>query len=467
MSEVPLDVAQRFVRLVKGDWCDLLGNSISVIDNLTGSSRLSAVLRRSSGKHGRRGAPRSLEIQQMSARHWRCGCADLAWADEEEQRIDWATDTGIRIVWSRDRASGGSSGHAPFPWLASESWPEAGHPLDVPSDVLLDGARVAAILDVRQIIGADNHAQEVLTQVLMDHDLADKHGDYLVPSADSTVWRQLPISEALHGCVVDRIRRLPREAQSTCISWSGDHHVLVGHHRIHVRARDIQKLESRWMLPSNDASKLLQMARLLALYSVFDNPLSDRRSGFHLGLPVAIRKQCDYELFASPLNAVVSNTFFASKWPHVEWRFGSMGAYPHVLAKIPKDAVVCANPPFTDKYLADVMARIPEMKQRFRLRLAIPVLEAPWRKSLRELFPGAELLCTYYDASAGLPMLASLRHRRDSFVLARPPASRGFAQSPFDLSGIANETVAECGAIVAPECKDEDAVDDTAKAQTG
>ena len=34
----------------------------------------------------------------------------------------------------------------------------------------------------------------------------------------------------------------------------------------------------------------------------------------------------DFEIFASPLNAAVPNGRFSSKWPHVEWRFGSIGS---------------------------------------------------------------------------------------------------------------------------------------------
>lgn len=42
-------------------------------------------------------------------------------------------------------------------------------------------------------------------------------------------------------------------------------------------------------------------------------------------LPVGSRVPGDFELFASPLNAAVPNGRFSSKWPHVEWRFGSIG----------------------------------------------------------------------------------------------------------------------------------------------
>merc|ERR1712107_900992 len=51
-------------------------------------------------------------------------------------------------------------------------------------------------------------------------------------------------------------------------------------------------------------------------------------------------------------------------------------------------------------YLADVMARLAELKLRFRLRIAIPIQEMPWRKKLHSSLPSAELLRTYYDASS-------------------------------------------------------------------
>ena len=40
-----------------------------------------------------------------------------------------------------------------------------------------------------------------------------------------------------------------------------------------------------------------------------------------------------------------------------------------------------------EAYLADVMARLAELKLRFRLRMAIPILEAPWRKKLHSSLP--------------------------------------------------------------------------------
>ncbi|CAE8600007.1 unnamed protein product, partial [Polarella glacialis] len=50
-------------------------------------------------------------------------------------------------------------------------------------------------------------------------------------------------------------------------------------------------------------------------------------------------------------------------------------------------------------YLADVMARLAELKLRFRLRIAVPILDVPWRKKLQSALPSPQLLKTYYDAS--------------------------------------------------------------------
>merc|ERR1712232_1044422 len=105
-------------------------------------------------------------------------------------------------------------------------------------------------------------------------------------------------------------------------------------------------------------------------------------------------------LFASPLNASVPNGHFASKWPWVEWRFGSMGKYPAVLSSLPVNSVVCVNPPFTEAYLADVMSRLSELKLRYRLKISIPIQDFSWRKTLQKALPSAQLLTKYYDASA-------------------------------------------------------------------
>lgn len=401
----------RFARFVRGHWLDSLGNSIVVSrqqdDDDTDDDTLMAVLSPLIDHPSAR--DKVLIIRKdVGARIWWCGNASLEWAEEQQQRLVWVTEDGRRSVWSRGTHHGASNGEpsravgatAAFPWLMNDALPEPGLPLDVPRDILHDGARVAALLDIRQMIGARSEPQERLTHILMDHDLHPARGDYLIPAAGSPLWQTLPVSDALRRSIAERIRAIPTQALSQRVGWSGTGEVWVGRHKIVTRARDIQVLEKRWALHPKDERKSLEIARLLALYSIFDNPLSNRRSGVQLGLDPALRRHCDYELFASPLNAAVANGRFASKWPHIEWRFGSIGSYPTVMSVLPVDAIVCVNPPFTEAYLADVMARLAELKLRFRLRLAVPILDVPWRKKLQSALPSATLLRTYYDASA-------------------------------------------------------------------
>mmetsp|Transcript_93826 Transcript_93826/g.292103 ORF Transcript_93826/g.292103 Transcript_93826/m.292103 type:complete len:509 (+) Transcript_93826:159-1685(+) len=391
---------ERFAKLIWGHWLDSIGNSIIVSKCAEEEDELTAVLTPLIDHPEAR--DRVLTIRHSKLRNWRCGNANLEWADEQQQRLVWVTDDGRRSVWSRtvDVPEGTTASGSAFPWLLNNTVPEPWLPLDVPRDILYDGARVAALLDIRQMIGPRSEPQERLTHILMDHDLHANRGDYLIPGAESPLWQTLPVSDSLRRSIAQRIHRIPHEALSQRVSWSGESEVWVGHHKISCRARDIAALESRWVLPPKDERKPLEIARLLALYNVFDNPLSNRRSGVHLGLDPELRRQCDYELFASPLNAAVSNGRFASKWPHIEWRFGSIGAYPSVLSFLPVNSIVCVNPPFTEAYLADVMARLAELKLRFRLRIAVPIQEVPWRKKLQSSLPSAQLLKTYYDASS-------------------------------------------------------------------
>lgn len=341
-------------------------------------------------------------------RRWQCGNVSLEFADERRQRLVWVTSDGRRSIWSkpgtvveRDEEDHPVS----FPWLLNGAPEEPWLPGDLPRDVLWDGARVAALLDIRQMIGPRSEPQERLTHILMDHDLhPNPRGDYMIPSLESPLWQTLKVPEATRKSIIQRISRIPHEVLSQRVSWSGDSEIWVGRHKISCRSRDVQALDSRWVFaPKDQSSKPLEIARLLALYSVFDNPLSHRRNGVHLGLDPVIRRHCDFELFASPLNAAVPNGHFSSKWPHVEWRFGSIGSYPTVIDHLPVNSVVCINPPFTEAYLADVMARLAELKLRFRLRMAVPILEAPWRKKLHSSLPVPQLLKTYYDATAETP----------------------------------------------------------------
>jgi len=397
----PTPFNERFAKIICGHWLDSIGNSIIVSKSADDERELTAVLTPLVDHPEAR--DRVLTIRYAMSRQWRCGNANLEWADENQQRLVWVTDDGRRSVWSR-AANAASPDEikcdAAFPWLLNNAQPEPWLPLDIPRDILYDGARVAALLDIRQMIGPRSEPQERFTHILMDHDLAPQRGDYLIPGPESPLWESLQVSEAVKRNIAQRIHQIPHEALSQRVIWSGDSEVWVGHHKISVRARDVEALDRRWVLSPKDERKPIEIARLLALYSVFDNPLSNRRNGVHLGLDPELRGQCDYELFASPLNASVPNGRYASKWPHVEWRFGSIGSYPSVLQFLPVNSVVCVNPPFTEAYLADVMGRLAELKLRFRLRIAIPIQETAWRKKLHTSLPAAELLRRYYDASS-------------------------------------------------------------------
>mmetsp|Transcript_27760 Transcript_27760/g.64135 ORF Transcript_27760/g.64135 Transcript_27760/m.64135 type:complete len:589 (-) Transcript_27760:184-1950(-) len=403
-EEVDTLVSDNFVNFIRGHWLDSLGNSI-IVSRCPDDDDFTAVFTPINDHESARDQKFVVRCDQVD--EWYCGNAKLEFADEDKGRIVWIAEDGRRSVWSRTEANDTvAAKDISFPWLLNNVTPAPWMPLDVSRDILYDAARVAAILDIRQMMGSRSEAQERVTQILMDHDLGLKGSrrsdvDYLIPSSDSPQWLTVPdVTEACRQSIAQRIERIPHESFAHQLQWSGANEVWVGHHKITCRSRDIQILQSRWGLELKAEDRDIEIARLLALYSVFDNPMSNRRSGLHLGIDPDVRSQCEYELFASPLNAQVPNGHFASKWPQHEWRFGSIGAYPSVISYIPYNSVVCVNPPFTDNYLADVMERLPQLKLRFRLRIAVPIQEAHWRKRLFALMPSAQLLQTYYDASS-------------------------------------------------------------------
>merc|ERR1712129_608648 len=46
------------------------------------------------------------------------------------------------------------------------------------------------------------------------------------------------------------------------------------------------------------------------------------------------------------------------------------------------------------------MSRLGQMKMMWRLRIAVPIQAAPWRKNLHSALPSAGLLRTYWDNSS-------------------------------------------------------------------
>lgn len=393
---------------VEGEWWDSKGNSIEVSQVPGGvPGELMAVI--APLVHNPAQQIRHVPIY-FSDGSWVCGNATLEWWDTSCKRLVWHTEQPWlrRCIWTR-KLSYEVEEYLPSacPWLLNGTRINRLPLYSIfPRDILLDCARVAAIMDMRQMIGTNSSAQDWLTDILMDHDLRQEEGgDYLIPSTTSMLWKDLRsrVEPDIMRRIHERIEQLPLDMWLNSISWQisdqNDMEIWVGRHKINVRKRDFQILEERWVGPPKDERKSLEIARLLALYSVFDNPLHNRRSGMHLAIEPEIRRKCDFEMFASPLNAAVPNGRFASKWPHIEWRFGSIGRYPSVIQTLPHDAIVCVNPPFTELYLDDVMGRLAELKIRFRLRLAIPIRDAHWRGKLNRCLPDAKLDKKYYNAS--------------------------------------------------------------------
>ena len=115
-----------------------------------------------------------------------------------------------------------------------------------------DGARVAALLDIRQMIGARSEPQECtfclfekckrmqkgilkpsqerLTHILMDHDLHPQGGDYLIPSVDSPLWQTLKVPDTTRKSILERIARISNDQLSQRVCWSGDSEIWASRH---------------------------------------------------------------------------------------------------------------------------------------------------------------------------------------------------------------------------------------------
>lgn len=271
-----------------------------------------------------------------------------------------------------------------------------------------DAARVSAILDARQVIGAASNYQEILSHLLLDHDLLREDGeDPMVPSLHSALWQRLP--EIPRRNVLQRLtafhdgRFVPGSyvAEFPSGNWS---EIFVGRHRFPVVHSDIQALLKRYTLAEdNVASRASAMARVLSLYRALENPVvpAGQRSSHQLCAASPAADEAEYELFASPFNARVDNGKFASRFPHAEEVFGSAGAYPSVLDKWPSTAVVSVNPPFSDAYLEDVFGKqLDRIVSSFKkVHIFAPVRDAPWRPQLRRL-EGARFVQHFWDATA-------------------------------------------------------------------
>ncbi|CAE8667897.1 unnamed protein product [Polarella glacialis] len=272
-----------------------------------------------------------------------------------------------------------------------------------------DAARVSALLDARQVLGAASNLQEILSYLLIDHDLVRRSDeDPMVPAIDSPLWERLP--EVPRRNVLHRLASFHAgsAAAGSCIaefptgSWSEVH---LGRHRFPVASTDIQVLLKRWTLSEDPAPRATAMARVLALYRTLENPMlsGNQRSSHQLAWRSSYKKSADieYEMFASPFNAIAANGKFASRWPHIESLFGSAGRYPDVIDLWPEDAVVGVNPPFSDAYLDHVFLHcLDRIVGRFKkVHIFAPVREAPWRSQLRRL-KGATLVQDFWDATS-------------------------------------------------------------------
>eukprot|EP00927_Polykrikos_kofoidii_P071553 TRINITY_DN67814_c0_g1_i1.p1 TRINITY_DN67814_c0_g1~~TRINITY_DN67814_c0_g1_i1.p1 ORF type:complete len:564 (-),score=107.73 TRINITY_DN67814_c0_g1_i1:133-1737(-) len=424
----------------EGVWTDSLGNEIRVKQGTSSRGPLTAILSRD-GKE----TVLSLRYDGYTGL-WACGNAviDVA-ASDENSRVWWAAYDGRRSVWRRrlddskneegDAAADVISPPDLLPWLLAPvrfdvNGAKPGDTADgdeatgdVSKDCAegvtgdeewavkkdYDGGRVSALLDVRQVIGGDRAAQEALSTILVDHDLARRPGeDIMVPAVDSPLWDRLedmPRRNALHV-----VTRFHAERSPSCPIEMIAHdftQINVGRHRVLAAPTDVEALLKRWvgMQEAHVMRRTAAVAHVFSLYRSLENPLTSvhQRGMLQLGTLPSERRRAgiEYEMFASPFNAVVENGKFGSRWPHAEVCFGSAGSYPSVIEKFPEDAVVGVKPPFSDGYLEHVMGQsLERIVKRFRkVHLVVPVRDKPWRGQLRRL-EGCGFVKSFWDATA-------------------------------------------------------------------
>eukprot|EP00403_Amphidinium_massartii_P018729 CAMPEP_0178421446 /NCGR_PEP_ID=MMETSP0689_2-20121128/26650_1 /TAXON_ID=160604 /ORGANISM="Amphidinium massartii, Strain CS-259" /LENGTH=481 /DNA_ID=CAMNT_0020042955 /DNA_START=53 /DNA_END=1494 /DNA_ORIENTATION=- len=403
-----------------GEWEDSLGNTVTVTRGPERRSGLIAKLERN-GKINQLSVRRDLDLQT-----WICGNAILEVESSKANCVVWHAYDGRRSVWRRtgeDEAvqastdeAGEAGGEASssstaslLPWLLRPS-AEGKRPPEIEvSEASRDGARANAVLDIRQVLGNNRSAQNILSSLLMDHDLlGEEHEDCIVPCPESPLWERLP----------EQVRRNAIHRVAAFYATGGDEEVLieaaqvpgetyVGRHRFLAPPRDLAELRRRWIGRTDEVTFTKTAAHVLTLYQALENPLATEGQRSILQLAVdeqQIRHGCiEYELFASPMNAQVGNGKFGSRWPHVERLFGSAGAYPGVLEKFPENAVVGVHPPATEGYLEHVMVQsLDKMLARFKtVHLYVPVREAAWRPMLKRL-KGASFTQNFWDSTAGL-----------------------------------------------------------------
>lgn len=437
--------------LLEGEWLDSLGHTVTVEG---GQLPLNATLRR-----GTKAQALSLRCDPSSGA-WACGNALLDLASSGPSCLVWTTSDGRRSVWWRERSNEqAEEDERPpelLPWLlvpeaiggflrgadrsssgkprwatiteeedeaADRSEGESGEAVsrvvssksakstrsarkEDDKDSGLDCSRVNAILNVRQVFGSDHKSQERLNFIIMDHDLVRKPDeDVMVPGPESPLWQRLAETPRRNALQI-LANFSPSERDGIASPAAADFSEFrCGRHRIPAAATDVQALMRRYSGPNDLSRRANCVAHVISLYRAMENPLVPfwQRNDMQLSWDAALRQRSNvhYELFASPFNARVPNGNYASRFPHAEAEFGSIGSYPSVIDKIPAEATIGVNPPFSDAYLEHVVGQsLDKLVDRFaRVHLTVPVREAPWRQRLQKL-EGTSLIQQFWDATA-------------------------------------------------------------------
>jgi len=408
-----------------GDWTDSLGHDVVVRQGPDRRGPLQATLTRGDKE-------RILSLRRSpESGMWTCGNALLDIFSSGPRSLVWASPDGRRSVWRKEDGKEDAAPPDLLPWLLNPAFRgkaesaetevneedkkeerkdplDSGTLIDEESEHLrADGARVSILLDARQVLGGDRSSQEILSHILMDHDLVRREDeDLMVPAIDSPLWQRLP--EGPRRNVLHRLSGFNASTGTECAAELADRDaniVHVGRHSFNVSSTDVQALRRRWKGPDDVPCRNALMVHVVALYRTLETPLGAdwQRSSLQLGWDPVDRKRAgiEYELFASPFNASVNNGKYGSRFPHVEKWFGSAGSYPGVIDIFPESANIGVNPPFTDGYLDHVMTKtLDRIVNKFKkVHLFVPVRDAPWRPQLKRL-EGAAFVREFWDSTA-------------------------------------------------------------------
>lgn len=120
-----------------------------------------------------------------------------------------------------------------------------------------DARRLSALLDVRQYLGPASPLHDVLTGILIDHDLVrGVDEDYLVPGPSSPLWDRLEEATNITTGKSDGMSSIRRNVFAVLarartmrglpLRWQGDEELWIGDHQIRPRSRDLHVLLRRW-----------------------------------------------------------------------------------------------------------------------------------------------------------------------------------------------------------------------------